>query len=94
MDQTVTFTTTLNALTPTKVTFKWIDVEQQVFDKIKQICVRDTLLIYQYFNEYFYIHTYASNCQFGAVIIHNDKPIALYSRKITPAQFCYTVTGK
>ena len=34
------------AITSTKVTFKWTDVKQQAFDKIKQMVARDTLLIY------------------------------------------------
>ena len=46
----------LSAFKSTKVTFKWIDVKQQVFDKIKQIAAHDTLLIYTYFNELFVIH--------------------------------------
>ena len=43
----------LTALTSTKVTFKWTDVEQKAFDKIKQIVSRDTLLIYPDFNKRF-----------------------------------------
>ena len=40
----------LTALPSTKVNFKWTDVEQQAFDKIKQIVARETLLIYPDFN--------------------------------------------
>ena len=75
----------LTALTSTKVKFKWIDVEQQAFHKFKQIVARDTMLLYPDFNERFDIHMYASDFQLGAVIIQNGKPIALYSRKYTPA---------
>ena len=75
----------LTALTSTKVMFKWTDVEQKAFDKIKQIAARDTLLLYTDFNERFDIHTNASSFKLGAVISQNGKPIAFYSRKLTGA---------
>ena len=84
----------LIALTSTKITFKWTNVEQKAFNKIRQIVARDTLLTYPDLNERFDIHTYASNFKLGAVISQNCKPTALYSRKLTPAQSCYTVTEK
>ena len=84
----------LTALKSTKITFKWKDVEQQVFDKIKGIVDHDTLLIYPYFNESFDIHTYASNCQLESVIIQNGKPITFCIRNLTTAQSRYTVTEK
>ena len=42
------------------VEFKWTDVEQKLFNEIKQISIHDTLLIHLYFNERFDIHTDAS----------------------------------
>ena len=84
----------LTALTSTKVTLKWINVEQQAFDKVKQIVARDTLLIYPYFNERFDIHVDASYSRLGALIIHKGKPISLYICKLKPAQSFYTVTEK
>ena len=76
----------LTEQTSTKVTFKWADVEQNAFNKIKQIVTHNTLLIYLYFNKCFDIHTYDSNFQLGAVISQNGKPIAFNGRKLTPAQ--------
>ena len=58
----------LTAVTSTKVKFKWKDVGQQAFDKIKQIVARDTLLIYLDFNELFDIQTDACDSKLGAVI--------------------------
>ena len=63
-----------------------------MFDKSKQIVTHDNLLLYPDFNEGFDIHKDSSNFQSGAVIIKNGKPIALYCRKHTPAQWRYTVT--
>ena len=84
----------LTALTSAKVQFKYTDVEQQAFDKIKQIVACNTLLIYPDFNERFDIHMDASDLLLGAVIIQNSKPIAFCSRKITPAHWRYTLTEK
>ena len=84
----------LTALTPTKVTIKWTDFEQQAFNKIKQIFARDNLTIYPDFNEPFYIHTDASDFQLGAVIRQNGKPIDFYGRKLTPVQSQYTAMEK
>ena len=39
--------------------FKWMQVEQDDFDKIKQIFARDNLLTYPYFNEIVKTHTNA-----------------------------------
>ena len=50
----------ITIFTPTKITFKWADIEQKSFDKIKQIVARNTLLIYPDFNKHFDIHRGAS----------------------------------
>ena len=51
----------LTSIASTKVTFKWTDDKKKVFDKIKRIVARDTLLIYPYFNKRFDIHIDASD---------------------------------
>ena len=68
--------TSLPKFTSTKRNFKWTQVEQDNFDKIKKIAARDTLLTYTDFNVTFKTHTDASAFQLGAVIIQKDKPIA------------------
>ena len=66
----------LNRLTPIKRRYKWTQVKQDVFEKIKWIMVRDTLLTYEDFNETFKMHTDASPFQLVAVISQKYKPIA------------------
>ena len=63
-------------LTSIKQIFKWTRVEQDVFEKIKRMVERDTLLTYPYFIETFKIHTDAISFQLGAVMSQKDKPIA------------------
>ena len=69
----------LTKLTSNKEKWQWTNVEQKVFDKIKRIISRETLLAYPDFEQPFVIHTDASHTQLGAVISQANKPIAFYS---------------
>ena len=55
---------------------------------------RDNLLTYPDFNETFKIHTNASVLQWWAVISQKGKPTTFYSRKLSDAKTCYTVTKR
>ena len=83
----------LTRLTSKNVKFKWTDVEQKAFDKIKKHVAREVLLSYPNFNEEFIIHADASQTQLGGIISQNGKPVAFYSRKLSDAQTRYT-TGE
>ena len=50
-----------------KRNFKWKQVEQDAFDKIKRIVARGNLFTYPYFNDTFKIYTNSSVFQFGSV---------------------------
>ena len=54
----------------------------------------ETLLIYPYWIIPFKVHGDASDKQLGAVIIHNNKPIDLFSIIISKPQRNYTTTDK
>ena len=69
-------------------------MEQQAFDKVKQILSKETMLAFPDFNSPFVIHTDASKTQLGAVISQHKRPIAFYSRKLNPAQINYTTTER
>ena len=71
--------------------FKWTQVKQDAFGKIKQIATRGTLLTYPGFNEKNKIHNDARAFQLGAVISQKCKPISFYSRKLTDSQQQYTM---
>ena len=64
------------------------------FDTMKKIMAKETLLAYPNFKIPFEIHTDASAYQLGACISQKGKPIAFYSRKLTPAQTRYTTTER
>ena len=76
----------LTALTSVKVPWKWTDVEQNAFMTMKKIMAREVVLAYPNFDKPFEIHTDASAYQLGSVISQDRKPIAFYSRTLTPAQ--------
>lgn len=50
----------LTRLTSNKETWKWTDVEQKAFDKMKHLVNKETLLTYHDFNKPFVLHTDAS----------------------------------
>ena len=85
----------LKALTSNKVKWQWPDEAQNAFDSMKRIMARETILAYPDFNKPFEIQTDASAYQLGACISQQDgKPIAFYSRKLTPTQSRYTTTER
>ena len=59
---------------------------------MKNILGRDVLLYYPNFSKIYIIHTEASKTQLGGIISQNGKPIAFYSRKLTPTQINYMTT--
>ena len=75
-----------------KKPWRWDQVHQDAFDAIKRTIVREVILAYPDFTQRFDIYTDASKTQLGAVITQNNRPIAFFSRKLTPAQQKYSVT--
>ena len=67
-------------------------MEQDYFEELKGIAVRDNLLAYPDFNEEFKIHIDDSNFQLGAVINQKGRPITFFGKKFTGSDKSYTVT--
>jgi len=84
----------LAALTSKSVPWKWTEVHEKSFQLMKKIMSREVLLAHPQFDKPFIIHTNASHTQLGAVISQDDKPIAFYSRKLSPTQTRYTTTER
>ena len=81
-------------MTSKRAKWKWSKECQKVFDTIKKLVSRETLLFYPNFNKPFEIHTDASKLQLRSVISQKGKPITFYSRKYNPAQVNYTTTER
>ena len=87
--------TSLSSMTSKQAKWNWSKGCQNVFDTIKKLISRDTLLFYPNFNELFMIYADTSKLQLGAVISQNDKPLTFfYSRKLNSTQVNYTTTER
>ncbi len=76
------------------VPFEWTPDCQSALEQIKAVIAEGTLLAYPDPNHPFNIYTDASDFQLGAVIMQHNKPVAFYSRKLTPTQRKYTTIEK
>ena len=84
----------LSSMTSKQAKWNWSKEYQKIFDTIKSLSSRETLLSYPNFDKPFEIHTDSSKLQLGSVISQKGKPIAFYSRKLNPAQVNYTTTER
>jgi hypothetical protein len=75
-----------------KTPWHWDSIHQIVFDNVKATIVKELVLAYPHFTKPFEIYTDASTKQLGTVITQENRPIALFSQKLSGAQSKYTVT--
>jgi hypothetical protein len=74
-----------------KVPWHWDEVHQKAFDRVKSTIAKEVVLAYPDFSKVFEIYTDASSKQLGAVITQDNRPVAFFSRKPSPAQRKYSV---
>ena len=75
-----------------KVKWKWTSDQHESFGQMKAPMDKETLVTFPDFTKEFEIHMDASKLQLGACTSQGGKPVAFYSRKLLPAQTCYTTT--
>jgi hypothetical protein len=85
-------TKTTRASGSKKKRWHWDDMHQKAFEATKKAMSKDILLAYPNYNMPFEVYTDASKRQLGAVIVQNNRPIALFSRKLSKAQRKYSIT--
>ncbi len=71
---------------------RWDPIHQAAFDDVKATIAKEIVLAYPDFSKPFEIYTNASTKQLGAVITQDNRPIELFSRKLTKMQSKYSVT--
>eukprot|EP00804_Cyclotella_cryptica_P030874 CCRYP_018366-RA/>CCRYP_018366-RA protein AED:0.29 eAED:0.29 QI:0/-1/0/1/-1/1/1/0/377 len=75
-----------------KCSWYWDTVHQKAFDDIKTSIAKDVVLAYPDYSMEFEIYTDASSKQLGSVITQGNRPLALFSRKLSTTQQKYSVT--
>ena len=75
-------------------TIFWNDALESSFKELNCMISDDTLLSYPDWTIPFTVHTDDSDKQLGAVISHNNKPIAFFSIIFSKPQCNYTITEK
>ena len=80
--------------------FIWENTHQSAFESMKNLAIKEALLVYPNANKPYVIETDASDYQLGGVIKQHDNsktallPIAYYSKKLNSAQQNYTTIEK
>jgi hypothetical protein len=69
-----------------KKPWRWDPIHQEAFDKVKAAIAKETVLTYLDFSKPFELYMDAFSMQLGAVITQDNKPIALFSRKLSKTQ--------
>jgi hypothetical protein len=65
----------------------WDIIHHQAFDKVKSTITKEVALAYPDFTKPFEIYTDASTIQLGAVITQENRPIELFSRKLSKTEY-------
>ncbi len=69
-----------------KVPWHWDKVHQRAFVHMKATITKDVVLAYLDYSKVFEIYTDASSTQLGAVITLDNRPITIFSRKLSDTQ--------
>jgi hypothetical protein len=85
-------TKTTRAKGTKKVPWHWDEVHQRAFNHVKATIAKDIVLGYPDFGKVFEIYTDASSKQLGAVFTQDNRPIAIFSRKLSKTQHKYSIT--
>jgi hypothetical protein len=85
-------TKTTKAKGTKKVPRHWDEIHQRTFDHVKSTITKDAVLAYPDYSKVFEIYTDASSKQLGAEITQDNRPIVLFSQKLSDTQCKYSVT--
>ena len=74
--------------------FSWNEEKELAFKQMKAIIATECINTYPDYSKPFHIYTDAPKYQVGAAIIQEDKLVAYFSQKLSPAQMNYSTTEK
>jgi hypothetical protein len=75
-----------------KTPWHWDSIHQIAFDNVKTTIAKEVVLAYPDFTKPFEIYINDSTKQLGAVITQENRPIVVFSWKLSGAQSKYTIT--
>jgi hypothetical protein len=75
-----------------KKPWQWESIHQQAFDNVKATIAKEVVLAYLDFTKPFEMYTDAFTMKLGSVITKGNRPIMLFSRKLSMTQTKYSVT--
>jgi hypothetical protein len=84
----------LNELTKKGVVFVWGPAQDNPFDELKRLLTSAPLLALPDFNKQFEIECDASGIGIGGVLMHEGRPIAYFSEKLSGARLNYPMYDK
>ena len=79
----------LTDLCSPKTPFIWSETHEEAFQNMKRLVAEDVMLRFPDHHKPFHIYTDASKYQVGVTILQDERPIAYYSKKMTPTQRRY-----
>ena len=74
--------------------FSWLEVAQQTFEKMKEVMSLCLVLALPYFSQSFVLECDALGEGIGAVLMHNNHPIAFEGRKLKDYERHYSIYDK
>lgn len=77
-----------------KTGFEWNTMAQAAWDKLKEALIQAPVLALPDFSIQFVIESNASSSGIGAVLSQNGKPVAFYSKALSPAHQTFSVYDK
>ena len=92
-------TSSISALLRKNVAFNWTKEQEDAFEEIKQKYIKAPMLVHPDNTKPFLVYTDASNFAIGCVLKQYDdqgeaRPIAFYSRQMTPPETNYEIYDK
>ena len=86
--------TPMKEILKTNAVFVWGSIQQNAFDKVKDLIVSDKCLSFYDVKKDVVIEVDACKTGLGAVLLQDRKPVAYASRSMTPAQMNYAMIEK